>query len=509
MDIKTAIAKKIADRRRRQLEGYRTDAHNIQLEQLEKISKTLARTKYGAEIGINSRTTYGRYAKKVPIVKYEDIAPRIQQMLLGERHILTDERTSWFSKSGGTTNAKSKYIPTNPRHLNQCHFKGGLDSILIYLLNHPESNILGHKAFALAGTYDTSIHNDRTIHTGDLSAVLLMKMPSFGRLLRVPDIDIVLYPEWERKLDLITDAIIQEDISNISGVPSWMLSVMKELLRKSGKQTIREIWPNLEVFFHGGIAFTPYEKEYRKILGEGVNYMETYNASEGFFGIQDDPVDRSMLLMLDYGVFYEFIPMDQYDEDHLQDCPTVPLSGIELGKNYAMIISNLGGLYRYVIGDTISFTNDSPYKFIITGRTKSFINAFGEELMVTNADEAFARLNEEFNCKIREYTAGPVFLSEKGKGYHHWVFEWEEAPNEMSIFAKRFDEVLQELNSDYEAKRYKDFSLQPPVIDVVPKGTFYKWMKEKGKLGGQHKVIRLSKNDDIVQEVLTTAKLQK
>lgn len=505
MDIKTAILKRLASNRARQLEDYITEADVIQSEQLKRIISTLNRTKYGKELEVNHRMTYVKYSKKVPLVKYEHIADKIDRMLLGERLILTDERTSWFAKSGGTTNAKSKYVPANPLHLKSCHFKGGLDSTLIYLLNHPESHLFGHKSFALAGSYDKVTHAKRSIHTGDLSAVLLMKMPSLGKMVRVPDISLVLHPEWEYKLDAVTDAILEEDISSISGVPSWMLSVMKELLRKSGKATIKDIWPNLEVFFHGGIAFTPYEKEYRKVLGEGVNYQEIYNASEGFFGIQDDPNDRSMLLMLDYGVFYEFIPMDHFDEADLQNNPTIPLQDVELGKNYAMVISTLGGLYRYIIGDTVSFTNNAPYKFIITGRTKSFINAFGEELMVTNADEAFARLNVELNCKIREYTAGPVFLSEKGKGYHHWVLEWEDMPEDMEYFAQRFDEVLKELNSDYEAKRYKDFSLQPPVIDVVPKGTFYEWLKEKGKLGGQHKVIRLTKNDEVVREVLDIA----
>lgn len=505
MDIKTPIVKQLATRRAKQLERYHFDADLIQEHQLNRVISTLSRTKYGAELCIQRRTSYKRYTKQVPLVKYEHIAEKIEQMLQGQKHVLTDERTSWFAKSGGTTNAKSKYVPANQLHLKNCHFKGGLDATFIYLLNHPESELFAHKAFALAGSYDKTFTSGRDIHTGDLSAVLLMKMPAFGRMLRVPSVDLVLYPEWERKLDLVTDAILKEDISNISGVPSWMLSVMKELLRKSGLSTIKELWPNLEVFFHGGIAFGPYEKEYHKVLGEGVNYQEIYNASEGFFGIQDDPSDRSMLLMLDYGVFYEFIPMDQFDENDLQNCPTIPLQDVELGKNYAIVISTLGGLYRYIIGDTVSFTSRDPYKFIITGRTKSFINAFGEELMVTNADEAFNRLSEELNIKIREYTAGPVFLTEKGKGYHHWVLEWEDAPADMDYFAKRFDEVLQELNSDYEAKRYKNFSLQPPRIDVVPQGTFYEWMRAQGKLGGQNKVIRLTKNDEIVRELLAIA----
>lgn len=507
MDVKTAAMRQLAAARAKQIEKYSIEPDRIQAEQLRKVTKTLSRTEYGRVYGIKGRTARVMYTKQVPIVRYEDIADRIDRMLLGERHILTDERTSWFAKSGGTTNAKSKFVPVNSTHLNKCHYKGGMDTVLIYLRNHPDSHFFAKKSFVLAGSYDkVDRPSSRRIRTGDLSAVLMMKMPVLGRLLRVPDVEIVLYPEWERKLDMITDAIIGEDIGSISGVPSWMLAVMKEMLRKTGKETIREIWPNLEVFFHGGIAFVPYEEEYRKVMSEGINYQETYNASEGFFGIQDDPNDRSMLLMLDYGVYYEFIPMDKFDENDLANCPAIPLHEVEKGKNYAMVISTLGGLYRYLIGDTVRFTSTEPYKFIITGRTKSFINAFGEELMVTNADEAFARLNVEFGCKIREYTAGPVFLSEDGKGYHHWVLEWEEPPVDMLKYAERFDQLLQELNSDYEAKRYKNFSLLPPRMDVVPSGVFYKWLESKGKLGGQNKVIRLTKDDTIVKELLKMAR---
>lgn len=504
MGIKTNAFRLLAKRRAKQLQQYQVAPEQVQATQLRHITRNLSYTEYGRQHGITQRIGRSGYVHRLPLVKYEDLAPHIARMMQGEPRILVSERTQWFAKSGGTTNAQSKYLPINTRHLQQCHYHGGLDSILLYLLAYPDSHFFEHKSFALAGSYDHFAPNPH-IRTGDLSAVLLMRMPAIGRMIRVPDIQIALHPEWETKLELITDAVMNESISSISGVPSWMLSVLKRLLEKSGKQNIREVWPHLEVFFHGGIAFDPYRAEYQKVLGEGIRYMETYNASEGFFGIQDDPSDPAMLLMLDYGVYYEFIPMDQYDESHLTELSTIPLHEVEVGKNYALVISTLGGLYRYLIGDTVRFTQTHPYKFIITGRTKSFINAFGEELMVTNADTAIARLNEELQCHLKEYTAGPVFLTEEGKGYHHWVMEFETPPADMEIYARRFDELLQEVNSDYQAKRYHNFSLQPPRIDIVPPGTFYHWLAQKGKLGGQNKVLRLSKDDTLVRELLALA----
>ena len=504
MGLKTDAMKRLSKRRAKQLRRYITDPEGIQAEQLRQITRDLSYTEYGQQYGITHRVGRASYTNRVPLVRYEELAPYIERMMQGEKQILVREPIRWFAKSGGTTNAQSKYLPINTRHLHRCHYRGGMDTILIYLLNHPESRFFEYKSFALAGSYDHFSPNP-LIRTGDLSAILLMRMPVLGRMLRVPDISIALHPEWETKLELITDAIMKEKIVSISGVPSWMLSVMKRLLEKSGQENIRQLWPELEVFFHGGIAFEPYHKEYQKVLGEGVHYQETYNASEGFFGIQDDPNDPALLLMLDYGVYYEFIPMEQYDDTRLAELTTLPLHEIELGKNYALVISTLGGTYRYLIGDTVSFTQKNPYKFIITGRTKSFINAFGEELMVTNADTVIARLNEELQCQLKEYTAGPVFLTTEGKGYHHWVMEWEVPPANMEEYRQRFDQLLQEVNSDYQAKRHHDFSLQAPRIDVVPPGTFYRWLQSHQKLGGQNKIIRLTKDDSMVREILAIA----
>lgn len=503
MDLITPPFRLLSENRYRQLDSYKDQAKLIQATQLRQVTQVLCETEYGRTLGIHESIVRDQYEKFVPIVTYEDIAPLIDRMVAGEKNILTNERTEWFAKSSGTTNAKSKYIPINRTHLQGCHFKGGMDSVRIYLRNNPDSSFFSHKGFALAGTYDPKREGTYT-RTGDLSATLLMQMPRIGRAIRVPNINTSLIADWEQKREAISNEILTQDVGNISGVPSWMLLILKEVLRKTGASNIREVWPNLEVFFHGGIAFGPYREEYKRILGEGVRYQENYNASEGFFGIQDDPSDSSMLLMIDYGVYYEFIPMDDFDETNPSGA--IPLHEVEVGKNYALVISTLGGLYRYLIGDTVCFTQKNPYKFIITGRTKSFINAFGEELMVANADEAFAKVGIEMNCRVREYTAGPVFLTEEGKGLHHWVVEWEIEPRDTGLFVQKFDDALKASNSDYEAKRYKDFSLQLPKVSTVPSGTFYEWMKQRGKLGGQNKVPRLTKDDKMVNQVLDIAK---
>ncbi|MDO4770879.1 GH3 auxin-responsive promoter family protein [Porphyromonas sp.] len=499
MDTLTSLYTLLYRRRPREIDAYAARAMEIQARQLRDITRMLARTEYGREHGITGRAGYSAYAAQLPIVTYEDIAPYIERMLAGERRILCGERTEWFAKSSGTTNAKSKYIPIPPTHLRRCHYQGGKDVLTLYIRNNPDTKILSHKSFALSGSMSQGEFAP-FVKVGDLSAALIKQFPAWARGLRVPSMEVSLLEEWIEKLDRTSEALMKSDISTLSGVPSWMLVIVKEAMRKAGVKTAKEMWQNLEVFFHGGIAFDPYREEYKRVLGEGVRYMETYNASEGFFGIQDDPEDSSMLLMLDYGVYYEFIPMDEFDEHNLGGA--IPLHKVDTGVNYAMIISTLGGLYRYVIGDTIKFTSTAPYKFVITGRTKSFINAFGEELMVGNADHALNYAAQECGARLKEYSAGPVFMTEEGKGCHHWVVEFEEAPQDIEKFSTLLDEKLQALNSDYEAKRYNNIALQPPMVTVVREGTFFAWMKEHGKLGGQHKVPRLSKDDKIIRRLI-------
>ena len=502
MDMITPLFRTLSAPRLRQLRNYKEIPDLLQANQLRRVMERLSSTRYGFAHSIYADSGYREFRERVPVVTYEDIAAEIREMLMGGSNILIPGRCLWFSKSSGTTNAKSKYLPVPDDHLRDCHYRGGMDTVRIYLQNNPESNFFSHKGYSLTGSFDE--HNFAPdVHTGDLSAILIERMPALGQVVRTPAKELLLLDRWEEKLDRISDALIREDVGNLSGVPSWMLHVVKESMRKANVSVATDMWRNLEVFFHGGIAFDNYRPEYRHILGEGVRYMETYNASEGFFGIQDDPEDRSLLLMLDYGIYYEFIPMSDFNEGSRD---AIPLTQVQEGVNYAMVTSTLGGLYRYLIGDTVKFTSTEPYKFIITGRTKAFINAFGEELMVTNADTALAIVGERLGFKVNEYSAGPVFMTDKGQGYHHWVLELEGNAHTPQILAEALDRELRILNSDYDAKRQSDISLQMPVVEVVSPGTFYNWMERHSKLGGQHKVPRLSKDTHIVDQLLEIAK---
>lgn len=423
-------------------------------------------------------------------------------MVNGEKNILWPSTVKWYAKSSGTTNDKSKFIPVTPEILYNCHYRGGYDTVGLYLRNHPKSRFFSKKGLILGGSHSPSPINKQA-HCGDLSAVLLQNIPSLVNTVRVPKKRIILMDEWEEKIKAIVDHTWNKDVGNLSGIPSWMLVLIKAVMKKAGRESLTEVWPNLEVFFHGGVSFEPYRAQYETLIpSDKMHYMETYNASEGFFGIQDDPADKSMLLMLDYGTFYEFIPLDEVGEDK-ETTKAISLSEVETGQNYAMVISTLGGLWRYRIGDTIRFTSLYPHKFVISGRTKHYINAFGEELMVDNADKGIQMACKETGATVKGYTAAPLFLLDKAKGRHQWLIEFEQTPDSLQQFATILDRSLQSLNSDYEAKRYKEISLQP--LEVIPAraGIFYDWLKMKGKLGGQHKIPPLSNNRTMIEELLT------
>ena len=495
----TTIARSFAYFRYKQIDRYAHATAEIQAKQLKNLLLSAKDTAWGREHSFSTIKDYTAYSKRFPIQTYEDLKPYIMQMINGESNILWKGKTTWFAKSSGTTNDKSKYIPITRDILNLCHYKGGWDTALVYARNNPKSQFFHKKGFILGGSHSPSPINDHA-SCGDLSAILLQHLSNFVNSLRVPEKRIILMDEWEKKLEALMNVLWKEDVVSISGVPSWMLVVLKSLLERTGKKDLCEVWPNLEVFFHGGISFTPYRKQYQSIISSPqMNYMETYNASEGFFGLQDQSVEEGMLLMQDFGIFYEFIPMDTLGTERQY---AVPLEGVEIGKNYAMVISTVGGLWRYLIGDTVRFISVSPHRFIITGRTKHFINAFGEELMVDNADKAIHQTCLETGAAVKEYTAAPLFFLDKAKGCHQWFIEFEQMPASISDFAQRLDQHLQQLNSDYEAKRYKDFSLQPLQIVVARQHAFYDWLKEKGKLGGQHKVPRLSNDRSFIEELL-------
>ena len=451
-------------------------------------------TEYGRKHAFEITKGYDDFVGHVPVNTYEELKGDIDRMRQGEADVLWPGRVKWYAKSSGTTNDKSKFIPVSQEGLQKIHYAGGRDSVAIYLRNNPESRMFDGRGLILGGSHAPN-YNLKDSLVGDLSAILIENISPLVNLVRVPKKQTALLSDFEVKRERIAREAMNKNVTNISGVPSWMLSVLTCMMEMTGKKHLEEVWPNIEVFFHGGVAFTPYRKQYEQLItSPRMHYMETYNASEGFFGIQDDPTDKSMLLMLDYGVFYEFIPMDGGDP--------VPLWGVEKGKNYAMVISTSCGLWRYEIGDTVQFTSTNPYKFIISGRTKHFINAFGEELIVDNAEKGLAYACDQTGAEVLEYTAAPVFMDANAKCRHQWLIEFSKPPQDLKQFAMLLDKHLQEINSDYEAKRYKDITLQPLEIIVARQNLFNDWLKLRGKLGGQHKVPRLSNSRDTIEQLL-------
>ena len=455
-------------------------------------------TEYGRQHTFGSIGDYETFARQVPVNTYEELKGQIDRMRHGERDVLWPGRTRWYAKSSGTTNDKSKFIPVTREGLQRIHYAGPFDSVAFYLRNNPESRLFDGRAMILGGSHAPNYNLPGSL-VGDLSAILIENMNPLANLVRVPRKETALLSDFEVKRDRIAREAMTKNVTNLSGVPSWMLSVLDRVMELSGKQHLEEVWPGLEVFFHGGVAFTPYRQQYERLItSPRMHYMETYNASEGFFGIQDDPQDRSMLLMLDYDVFYEFEELTGEAGGH----NIVPLWGVETGKNYAMIITTSCGLWRYKIGDTVRFTQTNPYKFVISGRTKSFINAFGEELIVDNAEQGLQHACRETGAEVLEYTAAPVFMDEHGKCRHQWLIEFNRQPQDLALFARLLDEHLQTINSDYEAKRYKDITLQPLEIVTARPGLFNDWLKQQGKLGGQHKVPRLSNSREHIEQLI-------
>ena len=476
------------------LERYQNEGEILQRAVLEHLVETAKDTEYGRNHAFTAVKGYDDFISHVPVNTYEELKGDIDRMRQGETDILWPGRVKWYAKSSGTTNDKSKFIPVSAEGLKKIHYAGGWDTVAFYFRNNPKSKLFDGKGLILGGSHVPN-YNMKDSLVGDLSAILIENLNPIANLARVPKKQTALLSDFEVKRERIAREAINKNVTNISGVPSWMLSVLTRIMEITGKKHLEEVWPNLEVFFHGGVAFTPYRKQYEELItSPGMHYMETYNASEGFFGIQDDPTDKSMSLMIDYGVFYEFIPMDGGDP--------VPLWGVEKGKNYAMVISTSCGLWRYEIGDTIQFTSTNPYKFIISGRTKHFINAFGEELIVDNAEQGLAYACEQTGAEVLEYTAAPVFMDANAKCRHQWLIEFSKHPQDLQQFSDLLDKRLQEINSDYEAKRYKDITLQHLEIVEAKPNLFNDWLKLRGKLGGQHKVPRLSNSRDTIEQLL-------
>ena len=495
----TSIIRPVFNSRLRAIEQYESRAEDIQRGVLEHLLKAAADTEWGNHYKYSNIRSYEEFAAQVPVNTYEELKGYIDRMRHGERNVLWPGWVKWYAKSSGTTNDKSKFIPVSKNGLHDTHYQGGTDAVALYLHNNPLSKLFDGKALILGGSHAPN-YNVAGSLVGDLSAILIENINPLVNLVRVPSKKIALLSDFEEKRDRIAEMAIHKNVTNISGVPSWMMAVITRMLEISGKQYLDEIWPNLEVFFHGGIAFTPYRKQYEQLItSPNMHYMETYNASEGFFGLQDDPTDPAMSLMIDYDVFYEFIPMDEFGTDNPS---VVPLWDVEVGKNYAMVITTSCGLWRYMIGDTVQFTSKNPYKFVITGRTKYFINAFGEELIMDNAEKGLAYACEKTGAQVAEYTAAPVYMDSNAKCRHQWLIEFSQEPENLDEFASLLDHKLQEINSDYEAKRFHDVTLQHLEIVKAKPGLFNDWLKSKGKLGGQHKIPRLSNSRKNIDEML-------
>ncbi len=477
----------------------------VQHDWFEKLITTGASTEWGKKYDYRTIKSPEVFRQRVPVSKYEDIQPLIERMRQGEKNLLWPEDIKWYAKSSGTTDNKSKFIPISQSTIEECHFKAGKDVLTLYLNNNPDSSIFQGKGLLMGGSQNIQEVNNQSYYEGDLSAILIHNMPYWAQIMRTPPLAIALMDEWESKLQLMAETTQNHNVTSLSGVPSWTLVLLRKVLELSGKETIPEIWPNLEVFFHGGVSFEPYREQFEELIPkENMNYFQTYNASEGFFGIQDRSGADDMLLMLDYGIYYEFIPMDQVEEPFPQ---SLSLGEVKTNTNYAMVITTNSGLWRYMIGDTIRFTSLKPFRIQVTGRTKNFINIVGEELMVDNAEKALAMACSKTNAAIKDYTAAPLY--EKDSIRHEWLIEFVKMPDYFDFFLEVFDNTLKELNSDYEAKRYHDLVLKPPLIRSMKKGTFYAWMKRNNKLGGQHKIPRLHNTREFVEEILENSKTTK
>ncbi|TWV13303.1 GH3 auxin-responsive promoter family protein [Bacteroidaceae bacterium HV4-6-C5C] len=499
MNITSLLNRICFERRLKELDRYNDQAGELQQNVLNRLIGAAANTEWGKKYDYKNIHTYEEFKNRVPIQTYEEIKPYVERLRRGEQNLLWPSDICWFAKSSGTTNDKSKFIPVSRESLHDTHYKGGQDAVTLYLKQNPESHFFSGKGLILGGSHSPN-YNIRHSLVGDLSAILIQNVNPLVNFIRVPSKKIALMSDFESKIEAIADTTLHTNITSLSGVPSWMLVLIKHLLKRTDKESLDEIWPNLEVFFHGGVAFTPYREQYKEIIrSSNMHYVETYNASEGYFGTQSDFNDLSMLLMVDYGIFYEFIPMEDIG---INNPRIFKLDEIELNKNYAVVISTSAGLWRYMIGDTIKFTNVKPYKFVITGRTKHFINAFGEELIVDNAEKGLAKACAETGAQVADYSAAPVFMDINAKCRHQWLIEFVQLPNDINRFAKILDCTLKEINSDYEAKRQNNLALQPLEVIVARKGLFHDWLAQKGKLGGQHKVPRLCNTRQYIDEML-------
>ena len=496
--IVNSLASWFLKKRFHQIELFLKYPIDVQNELLEQLLDTAKNTEIGKQYDFVSISTYREFAERVPVTSYEDNHLQIERARRGESNIFWPTPIKWFAKSSGTTNSKSKFIPVSSDSLEHCHYAASKDLLCMYLNNNPDANLFLGKSLRLGGSKE--LYKENATVYGDLSAILIDNMPFWAEYSSTPNNEVSLMADWELKMQAIVDQTIQENVTSLAGVPSWMLVLLNNVLESTGKSNLFEIWPNLEVYFHGGVNFDPYIEQYNTILPkENFRYYEIYNASEGFFAIQDRNANKELLLMLDYGIFYEFIPMDTYGSASEK---IIPLEQVQIAKNYAIVITTNAGLWRYKIGDTVRFTSISPFRIKVTGRTKHHINVFGEELIIENAEMALKQASKHTQCEIVDYTAAPIFMEGREKGAHEWIIEFKIPPKDLSLFTKSLDNALMDVNSDYQAKRFNNITLNMPKVHVARQRLFYDWLKQKNKLGGQHKVPRLSNKRDFIEELL-------
>jgi len=496
--IVNSLASWFLKKRFHQIELFLKYPIDVQNELLEHLLHTAKNTEIGKQYDFASISTYREFAERVPVTSYEDNHLQIERARKGESNIFWPTPIKWFAKSSGTTNSKSKFIPVSSASLEHCHYAASKDLLCMYLNNNPDANLFLGKSLRLGGSKE--LYKENATVYGDLSAILIDNMPFWAEYSSTPNNEVSLMADWELKMQAIVDQTIQENVTSLAGVPSWMLVLLNNVLESTGKSNLFEIWPNLEVYFHGGVNFDPYIEQYNAILPkDNFRYYEIYNASEGFFAIQDRNANKELLLMLDYGIFYEFIPMDTYGSASQK---IIPLEQVQVAKNYAIVITTNAGLWRYKIGDTVRFTSISPFRIKVTGRTKHHINVFGEELIIENAETALKQASKHTQCEILDYTAAPIFMEGREKGAHEWIIEFKTPPKDLSLFTKSLDSALMDLNSDYQAKRFNNITLNMPKVHVARQRLFYDWLKQKNKLGGQHKVPRLSNKRDFIEELL-------
>jgi GH3 auxin-responsive promoter len=499
MNLLSPAISSLARMRHWRIKAWKNNPFDAQREVLQELVTSAQYTEFGRKYDFTNLFNVKDFKAAVPVHEYDDLKPYIERIMKGEQDILWNTPIYWFAKSSGTTSEKSKFIPVSNESLEDGHYKASKDVLCMYYQYRPDSALLTGKGLVIGGSHSINPVNHEA-HYGDLSAVLFQNSPFWAHWLRTPDLSIALMDEWESKIEKIAEATIPEEVTSVSGVPTWTLVLFKRILEITGKKTISEVWPSLELYMHGGVSFTPYREQFQKIIGKDINYLEMYNASEGFFAAQEQPGDDGMLLFTDHGIFYEFMPVSEYGK---KDPQTIGLQQVELGKNYAPVISTNGGLWRYLVGDTIQFTSLKPFKVKVSGRLKHFINAFGEEVIVDNTDKAVAIACEKTGAIVNDYTAAPVYFSDAGNGAHEWLIEFDKAPENLGEFTEALDKALQSINSDYEAKRYKNIALGAPVVHALADGRFYEWLRTKGKLGGQHKVPRLSNDRKLLEEILS------